>query len=378
MTLWLGRKVVMCVGAGGVGKTTTAAAIGVAAAAAGRRTLVMTIDPARRLANAMGLEGAVGNSEHALPADALAQYGVELRAPLSVMMPDVKRTFDELIERFAPNEERKKKILANRFYQQFASVLAGSLEYAAVEKLYEVHASGRYDLIVVDTPPSQNAASFLEAPGRVLDFLENDSIEWFLKPYALAGRFSLRLLDFGTSFVLKTLGRVAGAETLRDLADFVLNFSGMYEGFRERSRGVKKLLASEELAFVLVTAPQPDKLAAMLRFREVLEAEKLRVRAVIVNRTRDTRLAEVGPAPLHAKVDALVTDVAARQATHRAIDEELLFAARSRTALDSLRRTLGNTPLVALPELPRDAHDLEALARLQQSLAVDTAVRAEG
>ncbi|MBI3180157.1 MAG: AAA family ATPase, partial [Deltaproteobacteria bacterium] len=152
MSPWDGRKVVVCVGTGGVGKTTTAAALAIAAAAAGRRTLVMTIDPARRLANAMGI-AEIGNLEREIPSERLAAYGVQLKAPLFAMMPDVKRTFDDLVRRTAPNPEARDRILNSRIYEYFSTSLVGSHEYAAVEKLYEVYASGAYDLIVLDTPP---------------------------------------------------------------------------------------------------------------------------------------------------------------------------------------------------------------------------------
>ena len=172
--LWEKRRVIACIGAGGVGKTTTSAAIGLAAARAGRRTLVMTIDPARRLANAMGLPE-FGNIEREIPADLIANLGVTLAAPLWAMMPDIKRTFDGLIQQVAADRERQQKIFQNRLYQEFSTALHGTLEFAAVEKLYEVYTDDRYDLIVLDTPPSRSAVDFLEAPGQLTEFLEHES-----------------------------------------------------------------------------------------------------------------------------------------------------------------------------------------------------------
>lgn len=363
--IWEGRKVVVNVGTGGVGKTTVSAAMAVAAAATGRRTLVMTIDPARRLANALGLPS-FGNLEHRIESEQLEKYGVTLEAPLWAMMPDVKRTFDELVERFAPTDEKKRAILQNRIYQHFSTVLIGSHEYAAVEKLHEVYASGKYDLIVLDTPPSGNAVDFLEAPSRIIDFLEADTVQWLVKPYALAGRFSLKLLDLGSSFITKTVGKLAGAETLRELAEFVMGFQGMYEGFRDRSRRVKELLASEEVAFTLVSSTQRAQHDAMFRFKEELAAEGLKVRALVVNRVRNVPANVATPATLKGVTAALKTlgPSATEQATG-ALKEELALATADQDAIRRLADRLGQVPTILLPELASDVHDLASLSALQ-------------
>jgi len=365
--VWEGRRVVVCVGTGGVGKTTTAAAVALAAAASGLRTLVMTIDPARRLANALGL-ASIGNVEREISDDMLAPFGARLTAPLWVMMPDVKRTFDDLIERFAPNDERRDAIFRNRLYQQFSTVLAGSLEYAAVEKLYEVHESRRYDLIVLDTPPSQNAIDFLEAPGRILDFLDQESLQWLLKPYALAGKFSLKLLDLGSSFLLRHLSRMAGGETIRELADFVHGFGGMYDGFRERSGRVRSLLASDELAFLLVTSTQRHQLPAVIRFREELYKDGLQIRTLVVNRVRHDPLQGLDRAALEQQMAALLAPLPAesRAAAEQALADEVSLAERSAAAVARLRQEFPSSETTVLPELPLDVHDLASLALLHR------------
>ncbi len=367
--VWKDREVVVCVGTGGVGKTTVAASLGVAAAASGLRTLVMTIDPARRLANALGIAD-LGNVEREVSAELLATHGTTLEAPLWVMMPDVKRTFDQLIERTAPDEESRETILSNRVYQHFSSALAGSHEYAAVEKLYEAHATGRYDLIVLDTPPSQNAVEFLRAPGRVLDFLETETIQWLLKPYVLSGKLSLKILDFGSSIMLRTLGRLAGGETLRELAEFVFSLQGMYDGFRERSRRVKALLRSGANAFVLVTAPAPSQIRAMHQFRRELRSEGLRVQSVVVNRVRER---PPDPAARAAGFEMLESALAplgpeAVAATRHALEDELRLAAMDHQAVNELRGRLGDTELLLLPELPVDVRDLGGVAELALAL----------
>lgn len=360
----LRRKVIVCVGTGGVGKTTVSATLAVAAAAQGRRTLVMTIDPARRLASALGLSD-IGNVETEIKPERLAPYGVQLTAPLWVMMPDVKRTFDDLVARWAPSMESRNKILNNRIYQHFSTALVGSLEYAAVEKLYEVYASGKYDLIVLDTPPSQNALDFLDAPNRISDFLEQDSLQWLLKPSLFAGKFSLKVFDFGTALMQRTLGNMAGTETLRELAEFILGFQGMYEGFRERSQKVKHLLASPELAFVLVGSTHPTQQLSMLHFRDALEKSGLPIRMLILNRVRQlatTLGSEINPRELIAKyVQGPDAD-----RLGAAVEEEISLDRIDVQACKDLRLVFNNIPLLALPELVLDVNDLENLARLQK------------
>jgi len=365
MPLWSDRRVLLCVGTGGVGKTTVSAAIALAAASRGLRTLVMTIDPARRLANALGLSE-FGNMEHEVSAEVLAKLGVELQGPLWAMMPDVKRTFDDLIARAAPDAERRDKILRNRFYQRFSTVLAGSLEYAAVEKLYEVYASDRYDLIVLDTPPSQNATDFLQAPGRILDFLEQDTLQWILKPYGAAGRFSFKLLDVGSSFVFRSLGKLAGAETIGQIVEMVLGFQGMYDGFRHRSTQVRQLLMSDEVAFVVVTSPQPAQRGSVRQLREGLHHEGMRVRAAVVNRVRQPPFGEVSAEIAMEELRRAVADWPPEEASGvlEALGEEVELWSRGQNSLGTLREVLGDTPVVELPELPLDAHDLQSLVAL--------------
>ncbi|MEE8409273.1 MAG: ArsA-related P-loop ATPase [Myxococcota bacterium] len=369
--IWEGRRVVVCVGTGGVGKTTTAAAIALAAASQGLRTLLMTIDPARRLANALGVAD-LGNVERELPPEHFAPHGVELRAPLWAMMPDSKRIFDDLVERTSPNEETRQRILRSRIYQHFSSALAGAHEYAAVQKLQEVYSAGRYDLIVLDTPPAQNAVDFLDAPSRMLDFLETETLQWLLKPYVLSGKFSVRVLDLGSSFLLRTLGKLAGVETLREIADFLIAFSALYDGFRERSRQVKDLLASDDIAFVLVTGPQPSQQRAMLQFRDELHAEGLRVRCVIANRVRHLAATPELEKRFGEHVRRVLTAHAPDTADRivdivRGIGEEIRLAALDCQTIAALGEKLEGTPILTLPELPTDVHDMTGLARLQRA-----------
>jgi len=374
--LWEGRRVIACVGTGGVGKTSVAAALAMAAAASGRRTLVMTIDPARRLANALGLAD-FGNVEREVDPFALAEAGVHLRAPLWAMMPDVKRTFDELVERTATSDEQRRRILANPIYEQFARTLVGSQDYAAVEKLNQVYRSGRYDLIVLDTPPAQNVLDFLAAPSRVVTFFDQDTVRVLLKPYLLAGKVSTRLVNLGNAVIYRTLGRFAGGETLRTIIEFLLGFQGMYEGLRERSQQVQELLCGDELAFVLVGTTRTPQLHAMRAFRDTLAGQGLRTRAIILNRARPLPYASDAHERLEHELAARITETSDLARTRHALAEELALATQDAAALATLAHELPDTPVVSLPELPLDVHDLATLALLHSSLLAATDGRGE-
>ncbi|MCK5688737.1 ArsA family ATPase [Myxococcota bacterium] len=366
--LWEDYSVIACVGTGGVGKTTSAAAIGVAAAHAGKKTLIVTIDPARRLAQALGLEG-MGNQPRQLEPELFAPLGLELKAELWALMPDVKTTFDELVERTAKSKEQRDLIFNNQIYKHFSTVLAGSHEYAAVEKLYELWVSKRYDFIVLDTPPARNALDFLDAPGRIVDFLENETLRWMLKPYAVAGRFSLKVLDVGSAMLFRTLGKMAGADTLKELADFVRSFGGMYDGFQERSQAVHDLLRSKELAFVLIGSSGSEQVQSMRIFQEDLENENLSVRAMIINRLRK-------PVPWESK-EALWQELRAsfEDLSPACIDtivsaayEEAFLASRDEEMLKEIRQQLGDDiALYELPEMPVQHTNLQTLVDLAAS-----------
>ena len=365
-TLWANRQVIVCGGTGGVGKTTASAALAMAAAVSGLRVLVMTIDPARRLAHALGLTSIDGD-EHQVDADLLLPYGVEMRGSLHAMMPDVKRTFDALIKRYAPSPERADSILQNRIYQHFSSALAGSHEYAAVEKLYEVHTSGKYDLIVLDTPPAQNALDFLDAPGRIIEFLESDALQWLKRPSALAGRLSMRVLGLGSSFLFKTVGKFAGVETLRELSEFLSSFSGMYDGFRERSQRVRALLRDAGLAFVLVGTTGDEPCRAMWRFSDTLAEAGLQTRGLIINRVRTPPYSPHDAERVAHAVERLLGAQDQRATIMRALQQEMQLAMQDQAAVTRVRAHQPPVPVVILPELALDAHDLASLASLHRA-----------
>jgi len=363
--LWEGKKVIVCAGTGGVGKTTVSASIALAAAASGLNTIVMTIDPARRLANALGLDD-FGNVEREIGPEMLTPYDVELKAPLYVMMLDVKQTFDNMINNMASSPQARDLILRNKIYQQFSTVLAGALEYAAVEMLYDVYASGRYDLIVLDTPPSQNAIDFLEAPSKMINFIEQSSNQWFLKPSAMAGKIGLKILDVGASIISKTLGKMAGGEAIKELSQFLVAFSDLYDGFEKRYDSVRTLMGSEEVGFVLVTSTQANQRAAMRRFQNDLATAGFKTRAIVVNRIRQVgyELSEV-----LGGLKELATPLSEQEQEElaTALEEEAYLACQDQRGLKALESELSKTPIYRLPELRLDAHDLESLSKLHRA-----------
>ncbi len=275
-------RVAVCVGCGGVGKTTIAAALAVEAARRGRRVLVLTIDPARRLADALGVEE-LGNEPQDLPREVLAALSVPEEGALAALMLDMKRTFDDLVERFTDSPESRDRILENPIYQHVSDALSGSVEYSAMEKVLELCESDRFDLIVVDTPPAQHALDFLDAPQRLLDFLDS-KVLMMLHPAFSAGRLSFRIFQRGMKRVLQVLERITGIGFLEDISEFLLAFEGMGDGFRERAHKVKALLVGAEASFILVTGPGWESVEQANQFLDRLEAYDVPLRGVLVNR----------------------------------------------------------------------------------------------
>ncbi|HWE28025.1 MAG TPA: ArsA-related P-loop ATPase, partial [Polyangia bacterium] len=283
-----GKRILVCVGSGGVGKTTTAASLGLAGARAGKRTLVLTIDPAKRLANALGLS-TLGHDVQAVPPEKVALGGAPVAGSLDAMMLDQKRAFDEIVERYAKDPASQKRIMGNRIYQQISSTLAGSHEYAAMAKLYDLAGGKKYDLIILDTPPTANALDFLDAPERLTSAIDSPAIQWFTKPYVAAGRFSLKAVGMGAAFVLKRLARFVGSAFLDDMAQFFVEFNAILGGFKERAREVFDLLRGSDVAFVLVSSAEPMSIDEALYFYDRLQAGKLPFGGFVVNRVHPRR-----------------------------------------------------------------------------------------
>ncbi len=348
---WLRRKdVVVVAGSGGVGKTTTSAAIALGMAARGKKVAVLTIDPARRLANALGLPE-LGNEER--------RVDVDVDGELWAMMLDAKRTFDELIETHAPDERTRDAVLSNRIYQELSSAVAGSQEYMAMEKLHELHLEGRYDLLVLDTPPSRNALDFLDAPRRLSSFIDSRSLQFFSTP----GKLGMKVFGRGTGMLFCVLRRATGIDLLEDLSGFFRSFGSMTDGFRERAERVTALLESSASAFVVVTSPRRAAIDEALFFHRRLVEADLPFAGAIANRVR-----VAGASTSESKLHDLLADEQLARKVLRTYDEQRALAERDQANLDVLRRRLRRRPLLEVPVLDGDVHDLDGLARMNAHL----------
>jgi anion-transporting ArsA/GET3 family ATPase len=351
-----GKRICICGGSGGVGKTTTSAAIAAGMAARGLKVAVVTIDPARRLATALGLEE-LGNEPRRIDPTPFAEAGMPLDGELWAMMLDAKRTFDELIERLAPDARTRDDVLGNRIYQELSTAVAGSQEFTAVAKLYELDQEGGFDLIVLDTPPSRNALDFLDAPGRLTHFFEGRAIQVLMRPAGLG----MRLVGRGTGLVFGVLRRVTGVDLIEDLSVFFRALSGLIDGFRERAERVGALLGDPGTTFLLVTSPEREPIDEALFFRGRLRAAGLPFGAAVVNKVHEA--APEGVDGLEERLDAgLVRRVA------RTVEDYRVLAERDRANIARLEAELDGGRLLCVPHLDEDVHDAEGLVRLARCL----------
>jgi len=377
----LGRRIVVCLGCGGVGKTTLSAALALLGARLGRRVLVLTIDPARRLADALGLEG-MGHAPQRIAPELLARLGVPPEGELSAAMLDMKRTFDELVARFARSDEERERILHNPIYQHVSDALAGSAEYSAMEKVYQLSESKDLDLVVLDTPPAQHALDFLEAPERLLGFLESPLVRLMLHPAFAAGRTGFRLFQRGAARLLKLIERLTGLGFLEDISDFLLAFEGMSEGFRERARSVERTLLGPQTAFVLAAGPGSEAAAQGTALLDRLDGLGAPLAGLVVNRMHlwpghgapPTRTPEATGALAAALAAVHGPAFPARSAAEAALELAHSYAAlveRDARAVASLAgRVEQRGGFVArIAEFDRDVHDLDGLAAIADRLA---------
>jgi anion-transporting ArsA/GET3 family ATPase len=347
------RRVLVVCGSGGVGKTTTAAALGVQAALRGRRVLVCTIDPSRRLATSLGLDR-LPDKPRALDLGRVAPDRDPLGA-LWAMTLDTKRTFDALVEKHAATEAARRRILENRFYRQVSSALAGSHEYMAMEKLLELTADPRFDLVILDTPPTRHALDFLEAPERLMGFLDTGILRWFLKPYFVAGRLTLKVATRTGALAMKIVDNVLGLQFLQDLSEFFLAFEGMYAGFKERAGRVRDLLRSEDAGFVLVASPAPLTLDEALYFHQRLRENRMPFVAFVVNRVHPDP-AQGFPA---TRAAADIDDELA-EALVDVFQDQRRLARSDRRSVERLEAGTGQEAIL-VPEFEADVHDLREL-----------------
>jgi anion-transporting ArsA/GET3 family ATPase len=364
-----GKRIVICGGSGGVGKTTTSAAIAMGAAAAGRKVAVVTIDPAKRLANSLGLEE-LGNEPALVDPDLFAPAGVEMEGELWAMMLDPKRTFDDLIDRLAPNEKARDDVLDNRIYQELSNAVAGSQEFTAMAKLYELDRDHDFDLIVLDTPPSRNALDFLDAPDRLTQFFEGRALQVFLRPTGLAAR----VMGRGTGMVFGVLKRVTGIDLLEDLAVFFRSLSGMIDGFKERAQAVNKLLADRGTVFLLITSPEREPVDEAIFFWRKLKAARMPFGGVVVNRVHHDLLGNAEVGDVSDELTAELGDKLAGRVADNFRDYHVL-ARRDAHNIERLGEQLRDDRLLLVPYLDEDVHDIEGLARLDRYLFATEAQR---
>ncbi len=357
-----GASVLVCCGSGGVGKTTAAAVIGIEAARRGRNVVVVTIDPAKRLADALGLaDGLSGEPQRVMIDDA---SGDRPAGELWAMMLDTPAMFERVVRANAPDPEQADRIVENRFYRNIAGALSGTQEYMASEALHELHGDERFDLVVVDTPPSRNALDFLDAPGVLSRFLDHKLFKLLMLPT----RTGLKVLTVATQPLLRAIGRVVGSDVLADAVAFFQAFAGMDVGFRQRAEAVTALLRAESTRFVLVASPQHDTITEATWFADQLAEQGFSVHATIVNRlhprfgegtvadamSRATKAAERGDPDLAAVWSNLA--------------ELRTVAAAERAELAPLLARVAGSAVVEVPLLPSDVHDVEALDVLAQHL----------
>lgn len=359
-----GKRICIVAGSGGVGKTTASAALALGLAAAGQRVAVVTIDPARRLADSLGLEE-LGNDPRLVDAAVLETHGIEMRGELWAMMLDPRATFDGLIAKLAPDAATRDDVLGNRIYAQLSSAIAGSQEFSAVAKLYELHRDGGYDAIVLDTPPSRNALDFLDAPDRLTDFFEGRALKLFLVPTGIAGR----LLGAGSSVVFGILKKLTGVNLLDDVSVLLRSMGSLIDGFRERAAAVKALLSDPATTFLIVASPEREPVAEAIFFHEKLREAQLPFGGLIVNRAAllsDDELTE--PDVIVAQLrDELGDELAAKVA---ASSQDLqTLAARHAAAIQRLRSALDEPDPIVVPRLDGEVQDIDGLLLLYRHLA---------
>jgi anion-transporting ArsA/GET3 family ATPase len=357
------KQVLVCVGAGGVGKTTTSAALALGLAQGGRKVAVVTIDPARRLASALGLEE-LPSEPRRIDAALFAEQGVPMEGELWAMMLDAKRTFDELIARLAPDERAREEILANPVYGELSTAVAGSHELSAIAKLYELHEEHDFDAIVLDTPPSRNALDFLEAPGRMLGFLEGRALQVFLRPSGLTARVFGR----GTALVFAIFARVTGVDMLGDLSRFFRSLSGVIEGFGERTRGVAALLRDPHTSFLIVTSPEPEAAREAAFLADRLGEAGMPVGELIVNRVHTLGLHGLSVDAVAELLAAELGEPLAGRLASNLADFDVL-ARRDRETIARLADGWGgrHRPIL-VPHLDEDVQDLLGLAHVAEHL----------
>ena len=355
------KKCVICVGSGGVGKTTISAVLGMKQAIEGKKVLVCTIDPAKRLANSLGLS-LIGSSVVRVPDNKIKETtGFEVKGELWAMMLDIKSSWDKMIDKYAPSRERRDQIYENKFYKYLSSSLAGSHEYVALEKLYELRTECDYDLIVLDTPPTSNALQFLDAPNRIIDTLGNETINKLLQPYMKAGNYGLKFFTLGASYVVKVLGRFTGFEMIEELAKFLGHFKGMYDGIKERAAAVKDMIRQDDTTFIMVNSPSRMTYEESIFFyRELLEVD-IPFSGFIVNRVRISYLDRLKKEFKNKKITATAFNTYLKNKYSKTLPAEILWKKDMEPVIKQIYNGMSNYDKLAVV-------DKEIISEIRQEI----------
>jgi anion-transporting ArsA/GET3 family ATPase len=371
------KEIVVACGPGGVGKTTTAAAAAaMAAARLGGKVLVLTVDPARRLADALGLEG-IGNTERRVPDEMFVAAGVKPRGELWAAMLDTKESWDSLIRLHAPDARTREEILSNPLYRNISARFVQSHDYIAMERLFEIHADGNYDLIVVDTPPTRNALDFLDAPERMAEFFSSRLLRWLIVPYRS------RLVNFASKPFYQVADRILGTQFLEDVAQFFILFQSMYDGFVERARAVHRLMADRRTSFIVVSTLEAVPLREAEFFAQALKDRRLHVGAIVLNKVLPAYLLDPRGAAVAEKLrdraDELAEALGPKVRSGDVSQIRRVLSEVGRSYLDyrvvaqreaEQQAELATVPeaLVSVPYFETDVYDLAGLLRLGEQL----------
>lgn len=361
-----GPKIIACCGSGGVGKTTISAALGLQAAISGKKTLVLTIDPARRLADALGLS-AFSHEARPVPLEKLSAYGIRPKGELSAMMLDTKHTFDRIISKYA-TQNLQQSIFANRYYQHISATLAGSHEYMAMEKLYELYTENHYDLIVLDTPPSRRALDFLDAPTRMTDLLQHNYFWKLFRPYMSAGRWSFKIFSYMASPFFKITQHIMGNKMMEDIiAFFELWDDALFEGFKKRALAIKTVLSGPEALFFAITNPMAAPMQEALFMYDQLEKSGISFGGFIINRVHP-QVNPISPVPPSEMVlDDISKTLWAKLHTNYTDFKRL--GDSDHMIIDRLKKRIRKeTPIQLVTMFENDIHHLKGLLDLRSQL----------
>lgn len=341
------KKILICCGSGGVGKTTLAASIALEAARSGKKSIVLTIDPAKRLAAAMGISD-LTNEPKLVPIEGIS-------GQLFAMMLDTKRTFDRLIEKYTSDPKTRRSIFENRLYQHLSSMIAGSQEYMAMERLYELYKGGEYDLLVLDTPPTRHALDFLEAPKKMVNLTGDSVLHWFLKPGIFVGK---------ASKIFSVFDRLAGFSFLHELAEMLALISSLLSGFKDRAQSVYDLLREDFCGFLLVSSPASISIQDALYFLKSIKEYKLPFSGFIINRIHEPFVKK----ETHER-DLATFSPELRRKVERYIENYEQLALRDQQATNLLRRAGSKkASFSTVPLLTNDVHDLKSLKKMSEAL----------